>query len=228
MASKKSKKYLIGLSLAALIPISFFLIIRSLSDGRVKIPKHYRPEAVDSALVKGKMQYDTLYHKVKELTLTNQLDRKVSLNKDLRGKMLVVNFIFTSCPTVCPQLTHNMSLVQKAFIKKNPDLVQFISISVDPWRDSVKVLRDFADRYNADHDRWWFLTGDADQIFDYARNELGLTLQPSDAAKGMYDHSDKFVLIDTARNIRGYYNGMDMMALKAIADDVVILSMEKK
>jgi len=228
MSAKKSKKYLIGLAIAAVFPISLYLIMRSISDGRVKIPQHFRADTIDSTLVDGKMQYDTAFHKVKELTLTNQLGREVSLNKDLKGKILVVNFIFTNCPTVCPKLTHNMGIVQKAFLKKNPDFVQFISITVDPWRDSVPVLRKYADANNADHDRWWFLTGNSEKIFDYARNELGLSIQPSDAAKDMYDHSEKFVLIDTARQIRGYFNGNDMRALKTIADDVIILSMEKK
>ena len=214
--------------MACIFPIGLYAIIRSLSDGRVKIPAHFRPDTIDSSMVKGKMKYDTVFHKVKELTLTNQLGQEVSLNKDLEGKMLVVNFIFTNCPTVCPKLTKNMSVLQDAFIKKNPDFVQFISITVDPWRDSVPVLRKYADAYHADHDRWWFLTGDSEAIFDYARNELGLSIQPSDAAKGMYDHSDRFVLIDTARQIRGYFDGNDLRALKDVADDVIILKMEKK
>lgn len=228
MSSKKNKKYLLGLSLAALFPIALYAIVRALSDGRVKIPVHFRPDSIDSSIVKGKMKYDTTFHKVKELTLTNQLGQTVSLNKDLKGKILVVNFMFTNCPTVCPQLTKNMGILQKAFLKKNPDFVQFISITVDPWRDSFPVLRKYADSYHADHDRWWFLTGDSEKVFDYARNELGLSIQPSDAAKDMYDHSDRFVLIDTARQIRGYFDGNNMRDLKTIADDIIILTMEKK
>ena len=214
--------------MAGIFPIALYAIIRSLSDGRVKIPLHFRPDTIDSSMVKGTMKYDTVFHKVKELTLTNQLGQEVSLNKDLKGKVLVVNFIFTNCPTVCPKLTQNMAVLQNAFLKKNPDFVQFVSITVDPWRDSVPVLRKYADAYNADHDRWWFLTGDSESIFDYARNELGLSIQPSDAAKEMYDHSDRFVLIDTARQIRGYFDGSDLRALKSVADDVIILKMEKK
>lgn len=228
MGQKRNKKYLIGLGIAAVFPIALYLIIRSLSDGRVKIPAHFRPDSTDSSLVDGKMQYDTVFHKVKDIKLTNQLGKEINLNEDLKGKILVINFIFTNCPTVCPQLTKNMSTVQKAFMKKSPDYAQFISITVDPWRDSVPALRKYADQFDADHDRWWFLTGNPDSIFDYARNELGLSLQPSDAAKGMFDHSEKFVVLDTARQIRGYFNGNDMRDLKILADDIIILSMEKK
>ncbi len=227
-SKRKSYKFIIGLAVAAVLPLSLFLIMRTVSDGSVNIPNYYRVDQIDSQELNGKIIYDTTFHKVRDIVLTNQIGKEVSLNEDLKGKILVVNFIFTSCPTICPALTSNVEKIQKSFIKKNPDLAHFISITVDPWRDSAEVLRDYADQFNADHDRWWFLTGDPDDIFDYARNELGLRLQPSDANKGMYDHSDKIVLLDTARNIRGYYDGLELREGKRVADDIIILSMEKR
>ena len=235
MRSKNTTKYILGIMIAAAVPLSFFFITRQFSDGKLKIPAYYRPEKdstghvqLRKVVVKGKTIYDTVFHKVKELTLTNQLGQTVSLNKDLRGKILVVDFIFTSCPTVCPRLTANMNEIQKAYIKKNPDLVQFISISVDPKNDTVRALRAYADRFNADHDRWWFLTGDSKTIFNYAKDELGLTLQPSDGNDGAFDHSTRMILIDTARNIRGYFDGMDRHETKKLADDIYILNVEKR
>ncbi|MFA6057079.1 MAG: SCO family protein [Taibaiella sp.] len=228
MQVKKTIKYLIGIAVAIVVPLSFFFITRQFSDGKLKIPAYYRPDKITRIIKDGKTTYDTTFHKLKELTLTNQLGQKVSLNKDLKGKILVINFIFTTCPTVCPRLSANMKDIQKAYIKKNPELVQFISISVDPKRDTVQALRAYADRFNADHDRWWFLTGDSKTIFDYAQNELGLTLQPSDANDGAFDHSVQMVLVDTARNIRGYFNGMDKAETKKVADDIYILNVEKR
>lgn len=221
-------KYIIGIAVAALLPLSLFFIMRTLSDGHIKIPGYFIADSIRQKEVDGKMVPDTVFHRVKDLVLTNQLGKEVSLNNDLHGKMMVVNFIFTSCPTVCPRLTTSMNMVQKAFVKKNPELVQFISITVDPERDSVAALRNYADRFGADHDRWWFLTGSQAAIFDYARNELGLSIQPSDANDGMFDHSENFILIDTARHIRGYYDGFDPVATKKLADDIIILSMAKK
>jgi len=220
-------KYIIGIAVAALLPLSLFFIMRSLSDGHIKIPGYYIADTVLQKEIEGIMQPDTVFHQVKDLVLTNQLNKEVSLNQDLRGKILVVNFIFTSCPSVCPALSSSMSMVHKAFAKKNPDLVQFISITVDPARDNPDVLRAYADRFNADHDRWWFLTGSQAKIFDYARNELGLSIQASDANDGFFDHSENFVLIDTSRYIRGYYNGNDPVATKKLADDIIIVSMAK-
>lgn len=221
-------KYILGIAVAALLPLSLFFIMRSLSDGHIKIPGYYIADSVVKQEKEGKLVSDTVFHRVKDLVLVNQLGKEVSLNRDLQGKILVVNFIFTSCPTVCPKLTTSMNMIQKAFVKKNPDLVHFISITVDPGNDNPETLRRYADQFGADHDRWWFLTGSAHSIFDYARNELGLSIQPSDANAGMFDHSEKFVLIDTARYIRGYYDGFDPVATKQLADDIIILSMAKE
>lgn len=228
MQFRKTLKYIIAVAVAIVVPLSFFFITRQFSDGKLKIPAYYRPDKITKIIKDGKTTYDTTFHKLKELTLTNQLGQTVSLNKDLKGKILVIDFIFTNCPTVCPRLSANMKDIQKAYIKKNPELVQFISISVDPKRDTVQALRAYADRFNADHDRWWFLTGDSKTIFDYAQNELGLTLQPSDANDGAFDHSVQMILVDTARNIRGYFNGMDKAETKKVADDIYILNVEKR
>lgn len=224
MRFKKVIRYIIGIMIAAAVPLSFFLATPS---GKLKIPGFYRPDKITKTIVKGKEVQDTVFHRVADLVLTNQLGRKISLNKDLKGKILVIDFIFTTCPTVCPRLSANMKEIQKAYIKKNPELVQFISISVDPERDSVPVLRAYADRYNADHDRWWFLTGNKDSIFNYAKNELGLLLNNADVP-GDFVHSQQMVLLDTFRNIRGYFDGLDKRETKKVADDIYILNVEKR
>lgn len=226
MLTKRTIRYILGIAVAIALPLFSFLILNSKKEKGIKIPPKYRYDHIDSVESEGGKMYDTSFHKTKELTLFNQLGNEVSLNKDLRGKILLVNFMFTNCPTVCPRITSNMRMIQKAFIKKNPDIVQFISITVDPERDSVKILRNYADRFEADHDRWWMLTGESGKIFDYAQNELGLHLQPADAGRS-FDHSQQFVLIDTARYIRGYFDGLNEVELKECADAIVILSREK-
>jgi protein SCO1/2 len=227
MRSNKTIKYILGILIAAAVPLSFFFVTRHFSDGKLKIPNYFRPDRINTIIVKGKPVEDTIFHKVKDLQLTNQLGHQISLNKDLRGKILVIDFIFTTCPSVCPKLTANMNEIQKAYIKQNPDLVQFISISVDPERDSVPALRAYANRFKADHDRWWFCTGNKDSIFDYAKNELGLSLDNADVA-GDFVHSQQMVLLDTARNIRGYFDGLDRKETGKIADDIYILNIEKR
>jgi protein SCO1/2 len=87
--------------------------------------------------------------------------------------------------------------------------VRFLSFSVDPERDSPDVLKKYADKYAVNHDTWWFLTGDKKKIYDFAFNELKLGLQDGKGIDSNFIHTQKFVLIDKNRNVRGYYNGLD-------------------
>lgn len=221
----RSWKWIIGIAVAVLLPLFPFLIARMFSDGHIKIPKRYRIDRVDTFRTSGKVVLDTQYHKVAEVKLINQLGDSVSLNENLKGKMLAINFMFTTCKSICPIMTSNIRIMQKSFLKKSGDLVQFVSISVDPERDTVAALRRYADLYQADHDHWYFLTGKRDKIYHYAKEELGLMLDAQNAEEIM--HSGKIVLVDSARNIRGYYDATDPVSLSKCADDIIIISMEK-
>lgn len=201
-----------------------------MSKGQVKMPGHYVVERVDSSKAKP----DTVYHKVNDLVLTNQLGQKVSLNNDLKGKMLVIDFFFTTCPSICPKLSSTMRLLQVSFkkdTKKETSLendVQLISITVDPIRDSFQRMRAYADRYGANHDHWWFLTGDKKTIYDYARNELHLQVGPGDGSAEDFIHTEQITLLDKDRYVRGYYNGLNDTAARKCADDIVLLNLERK
>lgn len=223
MSNKKSnKRFLIGIAVAFLLPLSFYVYytIRVGNAIKGRLPDHYGVVRVDN-------NTDTVFRRVADLRLVNQLGETVSLNKDLAGKSIVVNFMFTTCPTICPQLTANMLLLQRAF-KKNDTTVHLVSITVDPERDSFPALREYADRYKVNHDHWWFLTGDKAAIFNFAKNELNLTSGTGDGGVEDLAHSQTLVLLDKDRYIRGYYNGLDSGELKQCADDVVLLTLEKK
>lgn len=231
---KTNKRFLGGLAVALVLPLSFYLIARLLSKDKIHLPEYYMAAHVDTVQDGGKTVYDTTFRVVNDIVLTNQLGKEVSLNKSLPGKILVVSFFFTSCPSVCPRLMDNMLLLQRAF-KKDPKsemafdtTVHLVSISVDPGRDSVKALRAYADAHKADHDRWWFLTGDRNLIYNYARNELGVSMQESTGGTDDMIHTQKLVLLDRDRHIRGYYDGLDSGELKRCADDIILLTLEKK
>jgi protein SCO1/2 len=227
MAKVSNKKFVIGIAAAFVLPLSLYFITRALSKDKIPRPPHYIVDAVDSSMVDGKMQYDTIYHQTGDLVLTNQLGKKVSLNNDLKGKILVVDFIFTDCPTICPKLTRNMAMLQKAF-KKNDTGVHLISITVNPEADSFPRLRQYADKYGVNHDRWWFLTGDRKDIYNFARKELRVTMEEGTGGMDDFIHTEKIVVIDQDRYIRGYFDGTDAVGLKKCADVVVLITMEKK
>ena len=233
MAEKRSNnKFFLGLVVALLLPLSFYLITARLSKGKVKMPRYYLVEKVEPG--NGSTPPDTVYHRVGDLTLTNQLGEKVSLNESLKGKSVVLDFFFTNCPTICPQLSKNMRQLQISF-KKDPKkeasldtIVQFISITVDPAHDSFQALRAYADRFGANHDKWWFLTGDKKTIYNFIRNQLGIATGPGDGGAEDFIHTEQFVLLDKDRYIRGYYNGLNDTDVRKCADDIVLLTLERK
>jgi protein SCO1/2 len=235
MSNKRSnKRFILGLAVAFLLPLSFYFIAKMLSKDKIHLPDYYGVERVDKKDVNGKIEYDTVYHHINDITLTNQLGQLVSLNKSLAGKILVVSFFFADCPTICPRLNRNIAVLQKAF-RKDPkiengldDSVHFVSITVNPGRDSFQALRVYADRYGANHDHWWFLTGDKKSIYNFARNELHLAVGPGDGGAEDFIHSEQLVLVDKNRIIRGYYDGLDSIQLRKCADDMVLLTMEKE
>jgi protein SCO1/2 len=233
MSKKIHTSFILGLAVAFLLPLSFYMIAKVFSKDTIHLPKRYGVERVDKITVGGKEETDTIYHKVADIRLTNQLGNSVSLNEELAGRIMVVNFFFVNCSSVCPKLTGNIGMLQKAF-RRNTKMehgldnsVHFVSMSVDPVADTFQALRQYADRFGVNHDHWWFLTGDKQQIYSYARNELKLATGPGDGGADDFIHSEKLVLIDAHRNIRGYYDGLDTVEIKRCADDIVLLTMEK-
>ncbi|HET8573381.1 MAG TPA: SCO family protein [Edaphocola sp.] len=219
---------MIGIAVALLLPLFSWLLFKNISKGIVKIPKHYGISFVDTLKDKdGKLQYDTVYRSLSDISLTNQLGKMVDLNQDLRGKILVINFINTRRTDISNKMMGNLHLLQQSYQKKgNLDWLQFVSITVDPAKDNVPALRHYADQFEVNHDHWWLLTGDSAAIYRYGHKELALDMPLNNgAAKGPFD---QVVLVDTFRHIRGYFNAVDTMELQRLADDISILTMEKQ
>ncbi len=220
-----NKKAIMGLMIALVLPFAGYFIVKYYSENTVHMPRHYfEPEKVVVSEKNGKTVTDTIWHKVKNIEFTNQLGKRVSLD-DLKGKILVVDFFFTRCPSICPGLTRNMKRLQDSF-SKNDSIVQFISITVDPEHDSVPQLRKFADRYNANHDTWWFVTGDKKEIYEFAWNELKVGLVDTEVDTA-FIHTANFFLLDSNRVVRGWYNAFDTAKQEQLVRDIPLLMLEK-
>lgn len=226
MAQKKNTftKYLGGLAVAVLLPLSFYFITKALSKDKIKLPDYYVVEGKDA-------NGDTAYHKVGDIALTNQLGEQITTNGTLAGKSMVISLFYTGCDDTCRKVIGNVTMLQKAF-RRNPrmenqldTIVQFISISTDPVHDTVPALRAYADGFHANHDHWWFLRGDATAINNFVANELHM---PSAKGQDGFLHSNTYVLVDKNRYVRGYYNGLDTGDVRRCADDIVLLSLEKE
>jgi protein SCO1 len=220
-----NKKAILALILALVMPMAGYFIVNYYSKDAVHMPgRYFLPDSVVVAEKNGKTVTDTIWHKVKDIEFTNQLGKKVSLN-DLKGKILVIDFFFTRCPSICPGLARSMKRLQDSFLK-NDTIVQFISISVDPEHDSVPQLRKFADRINANHDSWWFVTGNKKEIYDFALNELKAGLADTEVDSA-FIHTENFFLLDSSRVVRGWYNGFDTVKQAQLVRDIPLLMLEK-
>jgi protein SCO1/2 len=229
MLNTKTIRTIIGIAVAIGLPLSFYLIAKGLSKDKIRMPRYYVAESTGA--IGGKQ--DTVWHQAGELRGVNQLGQEIALNEDLKGRLLAVNFFFTSCPSVCPKLSTSMALLQRAFTKSAKDThdtirVQLISITVDPTRDTPTLLRTYADRFGANHDRWWFVNAPRAEVARYMRQDLGLAGGTGDGGIEDLEHSQSIVILDRERYIRGVYNGLDSADIKRCADDLVLLSMEKK
>lgn len=148
---------------------------------------------------------------VQDFTLTNQLSQPVTL-ADLRGKVWLADIIFTRCPGPCPRMTRQMAEVQKTLSENAP--VRLISLTTDPGYDSPEVLNKYAGRFQADPQRWQFLTGTKSEIAALAINSLKLTAIEKSATERTSDddlfiHSTIFVLVDKQGQLRGIFETSD-------------------
>ena len=219
-----SKKAIMALMLAILMPLIGYFLVKYYSKDAVQMPRRYFYDSVVVKEKNGKTTTDTIWHKVKNIQFTNQLGKHVSLD-DLRGKVMVVDFFFSRCPTICPGLARSMKKLQDSFVK-NDSIVQFISISIDPAHDSVPQLRKFADHYNANHDTWWFVTGDKKEIYDFALHELKAGLADTEVDTA-FIHTENFFLVDSNRIVRGWYNGFDTAKQEKLVRDIPLLMLER-
>jgi protein SCO1 len=224
-----NKKGLLAFAIAVLIPLVSYFLVKQASDNATAVPNHYLPDTVVNHVEKGKMVDDTVWHKVANFHLVNQLGDTVSLY-DLKGKLTVMDFFFTSCRSTCPLLTQNMLKMQQSFAKGGdamsaPDssIVQFISFSVDPETDSVTRLKKYADHYGIDPGNWWLLTGNRDSIYNYAFQELKVDKFDSSPVNPDFVHTTRFVLIDKNFNVRGFYNGLDSTSIDKLSKDIGLL-----
>lgn len=227
-----NKTALYAILLAAIIPLVSYLFVKSKSESNILMPRHYLPDSTVTVIKNGKKYTDTVWKKLPDFELTNQLGQKITWS-DLKGKVVVTDFFFTHCPTICPGLTYNMRRLQQSITNsqrvgdKTPDFVHFLSISIDPERDSVQRLKFWADKYQINPETWWLLTGDKKEIYDFVINDLKLGLVDGQGVDEEFIHTDRFVLIDTFRQVRGYYRGLDTMDLSRLSTDIILLSKEK-
>ncbi len=164
------------------------------------------------------------FHRIPPFQLINQQGEMVS-ETTFAGKIYVADFFFTTCPGICPRMTANMSVLQDAFLED--DDVLLLSHSVTPTRDSVPVLKAYAEDKGVLANKWHLVTGAQQVIYELGRKayfveeDLGI-----DKALDEFLHTENFVLIDKSRHIRGIYNGLNKTAIQQLIADIKTLKKE--
>lgn len=159
--------------------------------------------------------------------LINQNSLKIS-NESFKGKVVVIEFFFTSCPTICPKMNQSMLAIEKQFFG-NPNF-GIASISIDPEKDSPKVLKEHAELLGVTSSNWHFLTGNKEYIFNLANKGFNLYAGENSKVSGGFEHSGLFALIDKNGIIRCrrdqygnpilYYDGLEAKGVKDIQEDI--------
>ncbi len=141
-----NRKAIMALCLAILIPVLCYYAVKWTSEDAIVMPRKYYMDTVITKTIDGKTTTDTVWHKTANITLVNQLGDTVSLY-DIQNRVIVSDFFFTRCPNICPTLTRNMARLQQSFSRYNEgrrvidsSIVNFLSFSIDPERDSVEAL----------------------------------------------------------------------------------------
>ncbi|MCF8459506.1 MAG: SCO family protein [Flavobacteriales bacterium] len=221
--SKGSKKYLLLFALLFL-PTIFYLIY---VYGKGEQNFAHLP-FITYTDVNGEVQN----RKAPQFSLTNQHGNIIT-NKDVEGKIYLVDFFFTSCPSICPIMTANLMKIQERFA--HYDNFVILSHTVDPVRDTPEKLKEYADNRKIDSKNWHFLTGEKDSLYAVAFEYLSSAMEDS-LAPGGFLHTEYFVLVDKEGilrsredddgNIIGVYDGTDAHQMRDLIDDIKVLIAE--
>ena len=219
-AASPLRKWMLLGSVFILLPIIYFLI----STGKSKF-RELPIIGPREALANG----DTLYHEIPPFSFTG-IDGKPVTDRTLEGKILIVDFFFTRCGTICPRMSaHMRELLHMSLTTVDGyEEIVFLSHTVDPEHDSTEVLAKYAYEYSADTSRWKFVTGSKEALYTQGSDGYFLAAKEDVLAPGGFLHSEKFVLVDKRRRIRGFYDGTNPASMKELVTDAKMLVGEER
>ncbi len=222
----KLRIVLFFLLVCAAITIAYVMTLDKQSVKTLPIiqPKDVKNEMVDPELLQIGMG-----HRIGDFTLLNQYGETITLEK-IKGKVCVAEYFFTTCGTICPKMTEQMTRVQERF--RGNDEVKILSFTVNPDYDTVQVLLEYAQKYGVEKDQWHFLTGSKEELYRLARKSF-FVLKPAEAinlgdAGSDFIHTNNFILVDQQLRIRGYYDGTSISEVNELMEDIeLLLSLDK-
>ena len=216
----KYKKFAIVMAiLSAVILYTFYTLMKP-----APILPVYQPTMVDNSLVDSTVQFVKKYHKIADFELVNQ--NGDTITQDDYPGIYVADFFFTTCQTICPIMTEHMVQIQEK-LKDDPS-VKLLSHTVIPATDTVAQLKRYALEKGVNDSKWNLVTGPKKEIYDLARKSYLAVKTQGDGGKYDMIHTENFMLIDSKKRIRGYYDGTDPEAIEQLLEDIKTLKAIEK
>lgn len=188
-------------------------------------PNDINPELVDSSLHGRGRGINGGDHSISNFNLLDQLNRKVT-KKVMKNKIVLADFFFVSCPSICPKMTNNLLKIHNYY--KTDSSILILSHTVWPELDSVSVLFNYGEKYNVNHENWRFLTGSKQELYRLARQDYLVVPDVNDpnfqhGSAADFIHTENIVLIDQKQRIRAFYDGTDEVQMQQAIQDIEIL-----
>lgn len=230
---------ILAVAVCILLPVVSYFIIKKYTDSHVHMPQKYFYDALNNDTVRGKKQTDTAWHHVKNFSMVNQFGDTVNLDM-LKGKVIILDFFFTHCPTICPALTRSMKMIQNTLGTDTG--FHLISITIDPRRDTVSALRSYAQKNGINKDNWWLCSVVGDSVENIMYHEFKAGFQEDSVIQ--FVHTPDIYLLDRNRIIRGknvpdvieentaggssrFYDGTDSADVFRLINDAGLVKLEK-
>lgn len=191
-----------------------------------KTLKVLSPLDFDPTLVDDSKLFVKKYHHIGPFSLVNQHGDTIT-EQDYLGKIYVADFFFTTCPTICPVMTKNMTRLQEEF--KNDPEIMLLSHSVTPEYDTPAILNEYAKNMGITSKRWNLVTGPRKEIYDLARKSYLAVKEGFDKEDYSMVHTENFMLVDKKGQLRSRsYDGTDPEEIEALIEDIYILKANYK
>ena len=217
------KRYGLFATIMLIISLSAIFMFYNVLTPKKKLPI-YQPNMVKFQLVDSTIQHVKRFHKIDDFSLVNQ-NNEIITNETYKGKIYIADFFFTTCPGICPIMKENMIILQDEFI--NDDDVLLLSHTVTPEIDSVHVLKKYSQEQGVIDSKWNMVTGDKKQIYNLARKSYLVAEDIESPTQYDMIHTENFVLVDSKRRIRGFYDGTDNDVMDNLISDIKILKKEE-
>lgn len=206
-------------------PIVLFLVLSCGNKKKARVLPFIGNFDIEYKLVDGVEVTDTIYPKIPFFVFTNEHGKHVT-SRDLKGKVWIADFFFTSCRTICPLMTTNLKKLSLA-TRDLSEHIQYISFTIDPERDSPATLRRYKKHYGIQTNNWTFLSGDEEKTHLLGIENFQIFAGRDEESQGGFAHSGAFTLVDKEGFVRGVYLGTDVKQVEQLEKDVRLLLKEE-